>query len=254
MDRKMNKVTIITPYIFEDEINHLKKASIDIDADFIFEEDSSRIGCDLMYQKLWKKAAPNDVVILHSDMDFYDGIEKWYSDLLYYVNKYPQTGIFGCKLLYPLKNKEGRNLIQCAGGKFLEDGTPDHFGSGVDVFSQKTFKETEADVGQYDFVREVAWTTFGGIYIRRQVLDSVGDFDPSFEWTYKRDVDYCLTAREKGWKIFQVPVPMYHFESKDVKRIRTESNVQAEQRNMNRLLTKWKGSEFYKTIDVKIND
>ena len=119
---------------------------------------------------------------------------------------------------------------------------------------KKTFKEIEADVGQYDFVREVAWTTFGGIYIRRQVLDSVGDFDPSFEWTYKRDVDYCLTARENGWKIFQVPVPMYHFESKDVKRIRTESNVQAEQRNMNRLLTKWKGSEFYKTIDVKIND
>jgi GT2 family glycosyltransferase len=254
MDKKMNKVTIITPYVFEEEIKHLKDASINIDADFIFEEDSARIGCDLMYQKLWKKANPNDVIILHSDMDFLDSIENWFESLISYVRRYPEAGIFGCKLLYPLKNKEGRNLIQCAGGKFSETGNPDHFGSGIDVFSQKTFKQIEPDIGQYDFVREVAWTTFGGLYIRRQVLNDVGDFDPSFEWTYNRDVDYCLSAREKGWKIYQVPTPLYHFESKDVKRIRTQSNVDAEQRNLNRLLIKWKGSEFYKTLDTKIND
>jgi GT2 family glycosyltransferase len=254
LEKKVNKVSIITPYLFEEEISHLKQASVFLDAEFIFEEDTARIGCDLMYQKLWKKANPNDVIILHSDMDFYNGIENWFNDLLKYVNKYPEAGMFGCKLLYPLKNKNNQPLIQCAGGKFLEDGTPDHFGSGIDVFSQKTFKDVEPDLGQYDYVREVAWTTFGGIYIRRQLLDQVGDFDPSFEWTYKRDVDYCLMARDKGWKIYQVPVPLYHFESKDVKRIRTQSNADAETRNMQRLLNKWKGSELYKTLDIKIND
>lgn len=250
----MYKVSIITPYIFEKEISHLKKASIYIDADFLFEEDTSRIGCDLMYQKLWKKAHPNDIIILHSDMDFVDGIENWYSSLLNYVNRYPQAGMFGCKLIYPIKDKDGSSIIQCAGGKFLEDGSPDHFGSGIEMFSNQTFKVVETDVGQYDKVREVAWTTFGGVYIRRQVLDQVGDFDPSFEWTYKRDVDYCLMARQKGWKIYQIPTPLYHFESKDVKRIKTKENAEAETRNFKRLLDKWNGSTLYKTIEIEIND
>ena len=247
-------VSIIVPYLFESEIVHLKKASIYIDADFIFEQDGARIGCDLMYQRLWKQAAPNDVIILHSDMDFMGSPAEWFSNLLSYTNKYPEAGMFGCKLLYPLQDSEQNTLIQCAGGKFNESGNPDHFGSGVDVFTQKAFKDIEPDKGQYDFVREVAWTTFGGVYIRRQLLDSVGDFDPSFEWTYNRDVDYCLTARQKGWKIYQVPVPLYHFESKDVKRIRTQSNVDAESRNLTRLKAKWKDSELYKTLDIKIND
>jgi len=250
----MNKVSIITPYIFEDEIKHLKQSSLYLDIDFIFEEDSAKIGCDLMYQKLWKKADPNDIIILHSDMDFIDGIENWFESLTSYVTKYPKTGIFGCKLLYPLKNKDGQPLIQSAGGKFSENGNPEHFGSGIDVFSHKTFKQVEPDEGQYDCVREVAWTTFGGLYIRRQVLNDVGDFDPSFEWTYNRDVDYCLSTRKKGWKIYQVPTPLYHFESKDIKRIRTQSNIDAEQRNLSKLLLKWKGSEFYKTLDIKVDD
>lgn len=250
----MNKVTIITPYIFENEITHLKNASIFIDADFLFEEDINRIGCDLMYQRLWKKAAPNDVIILHSDMNFINGVDNWYKNLLYYINKYPEAGLIGCKLLYPLKDVDQKSVIQCAGGKFKEDGTPDHFGSGIDVFTKRAFKELEFDHGQYDKVREVAWTTFGGVYIRRQVLDQVGDFDPSFEWTYNRDVDYCLTARKLGWKIYQVPVPLHHFESKDVKRVRTEENSQAESRNLQRLINKWKDSSLYKTIDIKIDD
>lgn len=254
MEKKVNKVSIICPYIFENEITHLKNASMDIDVEFIFEEDSARIGADLMYQRLWKRVSPNDVIILHSDMDFVDGVATWYTNLLSYVNKYPEAGLFGCKLLYPLKDSKGDKLIQSAGGKFLEDGKPDHFGSGIDVFSQKTFKEVEPDLGQYDFVREVAWTTFGGIYIRRQVLDQVGDFDPDYEWSYNRDVDYCLKAREKGWKIYQVPTSLYHFETKDVKRIRTKSNVEAETRNLATLISKWKGSEFYRTLDMRVND
>ena len=230
----MNKVTIITPFLFEKEITHLKNASIMIDADFLFEEDVSRIGCDLMYQRLWKRAAPNDVIILHSDMNFIDGVENWYTSLLSYVHKYPEAGLVGCKLLYPIKDDNQKYLIQCAGGRFTSDGRPDHFGSGLEIFSKRSFKELEVDEGQYDCVREVAWTTFGGVYIRRQVLDQVGDFDPSFEWTYNRDVDYCLTARNIGWKIYQVPVALHHFESKDVKRIRTDENSQAEARNLQR--------------------
>ena len=252
----MNNVTIIIPYVFEQEVEALKNACYLLDVNCILEQDIGKIGCDLMYQKLWKKADPDDIIILHSDMAFVESPESWLTSLLGYVKQYPEAGIFGCKLLYPVKSeKNSKNLIQCAGGRFDKQGNPKHFGSGLELFTKKTWGSLEEDIGQYDYVREVAWTTFGGLYIRRQVLKDVGDFDPSFEWTYNRDVDYCLTARDKGWKIYQVPVPLYHFESKDVKRIRTQENTDAESRNLERLKNKWENrQDLYSTIDIKIND
>ena len=89
-------------------------------------------------------------------------------------------------------------------------------------------EELELDRGQYDKVREVAWTTFGGCYIRRSFIDKVGDFDPSYEWTYNRDVDYCLRGREAGERIYQIPVRLFHHESRDTKRVKDNSKAQME--------------------------
>ncbi len=249
----MSNPVVIFPHLFDNEIQHLINKLNESYIDYITEIDVDRIGPDLMYQKLWKKT-DRDIIILHSDMMPLDSDidNQWYTDLCKYADKYPEAGILGCKLLYPQK-QEGRYLIQHAGGRFREDGTPDHFGSGLDLFSGKVNKELEVDSAQYDFVREVAWATFGGIYIRREVLNAVGDFDTHFEWSYNRDVDYCLSAREKGYKIYQTPVPLLHFESKDVKRIRTESMVEKESRNLEKLKKKWSGSELYKTLDQRID-
>lgn len=246
----MTRPTIIAPYLFDEEIQKLKEACLFLDADLLFERDEHRIGPDMMYQKLWNKAKPSDVIILHSDMSFVDGADYWLSRLMNFVELYPEAGILGCKLLYPVKNPDtGNYLVQSAGGCFTSDGRPDHFGSGYDMSSKQTWKEVVEDTGQFNCVREVAWTTFGGLYIRREVLDQVGSFDPGYEWSYNRDVDYCLAARHLGWKIYQVPVPLWHFESKDVKRIRTRENVEAEKRNLERLKGKWAHTDLYKTVD-----
>jgi GT2 family glycosyltransferase len=247
---KIMSVKIICPYIYKEEADILKE-NLGWEIDYIFEEDIGRIGSDLMYQKLWKQCPDDDIVILHSDMESIN--ENWLTDLLTYVNKYPEVGMFGCKLLYPIVTDDNKRYIQCAGGRF-KDGVPDHFGSGVNIFTGQRFKELEIDEGQYNKVREVAWTTFGGVYIRRQLLEDVGNFDPSFEWTYNRDVDYCLSAREKGWKIYQTPVELLHFEAKDNKRMRSnnaELNAK-EQRNLERLKEKWADTEYYKTIEIDI--
>jgi len=251
----MNDVTVICPYVYENEIIELK-LSLGWEIESLFEKDEARIGSDLMFQKLWKKAAPNDVFIMHSDMAPYK--VGWLEEVKKYVEKYPEAGMFGCKLVYPAK-QDNKIIIQCAGGQFIERNDelyPDHFGSGLDLFSNKKVKKLEIDEGQYDNVREVAWTTFGGLYIKREVINDVGDFDSEFEWTYNRDVDYCLTARDKGWKIYQIPVMLTHFESKDNKRLR-QQNPQLndiETRNLNRLRNKWKNSPLFKTINRKVND
>jgi len=243
--------TIITPYVFDEEIAEFKE-NLPWGVPALIEKDTSGIGPDLMYQKLWN-SCDTDVFIMHNDMSPHPEAEDWHEDILEYVEKYPEAGILGLKLLYP-HTWNGKSIIECAGGKFKEDGSPDHYGSGLELFSQQTFKEVEADEGQYNKVREVAWYTFGGIYIRREVLDQVGDFDPRYIWSYNRDVDYSLEVRKAGWKIYQLPIPMYHFQSKDVKRIRTQEIIQAEHYNLQILKEKWKDSDLYKTVDKVITD
>lgn len=248
----MNDPVVIFPYLFIEETQQLVERLNNTFIEYICEEDKDRIGPDMMYQKLWKKTN-KDVIILHSDMlPLEEDVEnQWYSDLCLAAEDYPEAGILGTKLLYPAKHQD-KYIIQHAGGKFT-DGIPDHFGSGLDLFTNHTAKSLELDEGQYDHVREVAWVTFGGIYIRRSVIDAVGDFDPSFEWSYNRDVDYCLTTRKKGFKIYQTPISLLHFESKDVKRIRTQEMIDKESRNLTKLGQKWGNTEFYKTLDKKVN-
>jgi GT2 family glycosyltransferase len=159
----------------------------------------------------------------------------------------------GTKLLYPAKH-EGKFVVQHAGGKFDENGIPTHFGSGLDLSTGHNTGNLVLDEGQFDCVREVAWATFGGIYIRRTLLEDVGDFDPTYEWSYNRDVDYCLTARSKGYKIYQTPATLLHYESRDVKRIRTQELINKEMRNLQRLKNKWGNSDLYKTLDIKVNN
>lgn len=245
-------VKIITPYVNEIEITKHKQLFWEYDV--YYEQDDGGIGSDLMFQQMWNKFPEQDIFILHADMTPHSS--GWFEKVLEYVKKYPEAGMFGCLLLYPAKDNKGDFYIQSAGGKFT-DNRPDHYGSGLILENSSTFKsELETDTGQYSQVREVAWTTFGGCYLRRDFINSVGGFSPEFEWTYNRDVDFCLTARQKGQHIYQIPVRLLHHESKDNKIIKSAnpSKLQMELRNLARLHTKWANSHFYKTLDIVINN
>ena len=242
-------VKVIVPYVYESEIVDHKNTFWYLDAHY--EQDTAGIGSDLMFQKMWKQFPNDDIFILHADMGPHH--DNWFEEVLEYVQKHPEAGMFGCLLLYPAKNDKDQYYIQCAGGRFTNN-RPDHFGSGLVIENQSKFKKLEVDTGQYDNVREVAWTTFGGCYLRRSFIESVGDFDASYEWTYNRDVDYCLQARENGHKIYNIPVRLFHHESRDNKRLKDENKLLMETRNMKRLQTKWANSKFYKTLDRVIKN
>jgi len=245
-------VKIITPYVNEHEIKIHKQTFWEYDV--YYERDDAGIGSDLMFQKMWSKFPNDDIFILHADMTpHHDG---WFEEVLTYVEKYPEAGMFGCLLLYTAKDVPDNFIIQSAGGKFTDD-RPDHYGSGLIIENKQLFKQSlECDTGQYNSVREVAWTTFGGCYIRRSFINAVGDFSPEYEWTYNRDVDYCLTARDRGEKIYQIPVRLIHHESRDNKIVKQldSSKVAMEMRNLARLQTKWANSIFYKTLDTEIKN
>ncbi len=251
---EVNNPIIIVPYIIEQEIKELKDA-IGWKLECEFWEDKGRIGSDLAYQYLWNKHRDRDVIILHSDMLPMpeDKNHKWFQELLETVEKYPEAGMFGMKLLYPQKINN-KYIIQHAGGRFDKNGEALHFGGGLNLFDGSTNGPLEEDEGQYDKIREVAWITMGGIYIKKDVRDSVGNFDPAFYWTYFRDVDYCLSARRAGFKIYQTGIPFMHFESKDNKRLMAQNPALQEKWSINREVfkEKWTDSEFYNTLDEEV--
>jgi hypothetical protein len=243
---------VVVPYIHQNEIEPLKqvlKHSIPV----VFWEDTHRIGSDLAYQTLWNTFSDRDIILFHADMMPMpeDTTNQWYYNLCNYAKQFPDAGMLGTTLLYPIKDSEGNHYIQHAGGKF-ENGEAIHFGGGLELGSQRAYRELEADKGQYDKkIREVAWSTFGGIFLRRAALTAVGNFDPSYYWTYYRDVDYCLSARKLGWKIYQTPIKLFHYEGKDNKRIQSLDTSKQEKWSINYSIfqTKWSNTEWMKTIN-----
>ena len=114
---------IIVPYLFEQEIQQLK-AALGWKLEYEFWQDTGQIGSDMAYQYLWNKHKHRDVIILHADMlPLQEDTEnKWYTELINTVVKYPEADIFGMKLLYPQKTEENKYIIQHAGGRFSKNG------------------------------------------------------------------------------------------------------------------------------------
>jgi GT2 family glycosyltransferase len=100
-----------------------------------------------------------------------------------------RIGIIGPKILY--NNEENR--IWSAGG-------------GISTWTKRTFQygENRIDRGQYDTLRDVDFISGCCMLIRREVLDDIGLFDPEY-FMYYEDVDYCLRAKDAGWRIVFEP-------------------------------------------------
>lgn len=47
------------------------------------------------------------------------------------------------------------------------------------------------------------------IYIKREVIDKIGLFDPEYGMGYREEVDYCFRAREQGYRVVSCPKAKY---------------------------------------------
>ena len=56
-----------------------------------------------------------------------------------------------------------------------------------------------------DEIAEVKAVSGSCMFLRRSTWEQVGDFDEQF-FAYQEDSDYCLRARQKGWKVMYVPI------------------------------------------------
>lgn len=99
------------------------------------------------------------------------------------------VGIVGPKIYYA----SPPDRIWFAGGEVsLSRGTSRHIGI------------RETDRGQYDAIRDVDYVTGCALMASRSVFEVIGDLDPVFV-AYFEDVDFCMRARQKGYRVVYVP-------------------------------------------------
>ncbi len=119
----------------------------------------------------------------------------WLSELMSTLEERSRIGIAGSKLLYP------DGSIQHAGIAFNKKGIPYLIYQGL-----------HPDHPAVNRMRELQAVTAACMLVRKDLFFGIGGFDE----TYKNgleDVDLCLKARERNWKIVYNPLSvLYHFE------------------------------------------
>ena len=172
----------------------------------------------------------HDVVLLNSDITPLNG---WLAALQYALEQRPQAGIAGAKLLYP----DGR--IQY-GGTIRNAAAPEWF--------DHRHRGKPADWGPADVAGPTLEATGACMYIRREVLDTVGLFDEAYGMGYE-DVDYCLRAWQAGYEVLYTPsAQLHHHESL----VRGTALGERELRSQRVFWERW--SEFFAPRPVRTAD
>jgi GT2 family glycosyltransferase len=137
----------------------------------------------------------HDVVLLNSDTIARRG---WLECLQYATGRDEKVGIVGAKLLY----RDGR--IQFAGTVRNLDA-PEWF--------DHRYRFKPSGWGPANVPQPVTAVTGACMYLKRELLDQIGGFDPDYPMAYE-DVDLCLRAWQAGFKVLYWPdAELTHLES-----------------------------------------
>src|SRR6202035_1216480 len=121
-----------------------------------------------------------DIVLLNNDLEFLQ--RDWLQRLRRCAHSAPDIGVVGCRLVLP-------------SGSLLHAGTyilPDTvWGQQIGSLEKKN--------GQYPRVYAVEGIFFACAYLKRELIDAIGGMALDFE-SYFEDTDYCLRAREAGFR------------------------------------------------------
>jgi len=174
-----------------------------------------------------KKAKGQYLVILNNDVFV---TPDWLTELVNCSNSNPNVGIVGTKLLYPDTRK-----IQHAGVVFGPNGKPFHI--------YRNQKSTDNRVNNPKLYNAV---TAACMLVKRSVITELGGFDERYKIGSYEDVDFCLRARLKKYKILYCPKSeMFHYEYGSSRQIERFNEIA--KKNFNIFVKKWGGLFKYYT-------
>jgi N-acetylglucosaminyl-diphospho-decaprenol L-rhamnosyltransferase len=117
-----------------------------------------------------------------------------------YMDQHPRSGVLGVKLV----GENGALQPSCL-----------YFPTPWNIFLklshlERFFKSARLVDDDHDTLRACDWVRGCYYLIRREVIDSVGLFDPRY-FLYYEEVDHCRRVRQAGWEVIYYPyAPVVH--------------------------------------------
>ncbi|MBN2169056.1 MAG: glycosyltransferase [Actinobacteria bacterium] len=167
------------------------------------------------------RSTQRDIVLLNNDTVMIQ--PDWLDKMQKVAYSSDDIGVVGCRLV----NAEG-NLVQA--GTYMP----------LPSFWGQEYPGDEKDIGQYTDNQEVEGIIFACAYVKREVIDKVGLLDEDY-FAYYEDTDYCLKAREAGYRVFccgEATVKHLENASTDVNRMDFSSTFK---RSRETFVEKWEG-------------
>lgn len=159
------------------------------------------------------KSVTTDVILLNDDTYLLTNIVEEMAQVAY---SDPKIGIVGGKALAP-----DQQTVINYGIYLAPDGNTAH----------KYYGKNTSEVLGVESQKAVEGSC---MYIKRELLDTIGFFDEKFGMGYREEVDLCLRAREAGYKIKSAPRAMYvHFVSQ------TNSQLNIKNDTFEYFMSKW---------------
>jgi len=124
----------------------------------------------------------SDIILLNNDTEILTSQKDWIQHLHNTAYSKPDIGIIGCRLQRP------SGMLQHAGAYMP-----------VKTFWGQQIGSEEMDINQYPFTHEVECVAFACTYIKRELINKIGVLSEDY-FSYFEDTDYCLTAKEAGYK------------------------------------------------------
>ena len=147
----------------------------------------------------------------------------WLDTLVETLDRYPDTGLVGSKLIYP------DGTLQEAGGIIWRDASGWNYGRNGDP-----------DAPEFNYLREVDYVSGAAVLFRRQLFLDLGKFDEDLAPAYCEDTDLAFRIRQAGRKVFYQPASVVvHYEGKS-HGTDENSGIKSNQRiNQKKLREKW---------------
>jgi len=143
--------------------------------------------------------------------------ENWLDPLLSVLDREPDVGAVGAKLLFP------DGTLQHAGGVLVRNLRR----SETPLYGLHRYYRLPADHPEANVRADVQFVTGAALAVRGRAFRAVGGFDERY-WNGLEDVDLCLKLREDGWRVVYEPAScLVHHEgmSGPERRVRELKNI-----------------------------
>ncbi len=120
--------------------------------------------------------------------------------LLAFMDRTPDVGIAGAKLVYP----DGRLQYSCRSFYTLRALILRRTFLGKLFPRARSLREHLLMDYDHETPRRVDWVLGACMMVRREAIEQVGRMDERF-FLYFEDIDWCYRMKQQGWKVYYVP-------------------------------------------------